>query len=275
MVEEKLLYSYPDNLQELFPTVALLQHINAQSYVGVPLLDLNQQVIGNLCIIDVKSFHTDERTKALLSVFAAGASTELQRKWVEEEKRHAYQDLEFRVEERTAGLVTANNALESEIRERITVEATMRVMAEREKAINGVILRMRQTLNLDSIFNITTTELRQAVKCDSVLIYRFKPDWSGELVSEFISENWNILLPRRANDPRLTQIAVDKPNCITTQIRSLELLSSDIYLQDTQGGIYRQKNRYCCVNDIYTNNFEPCYLNRPIAKLFLWYDRDF
>ncbi len=169
MVEEKLLCSYPDNLQELFPTFALLQHINPQSYVGVPLLDLNQQVIGNLCIIDVKSFHTDEPTKAFLSVFAAGASTELQRKWVEEEKRHAYQDLEFRVEERTAGLVTANNALESEIRERITVEATIRVMAEREKAINGLILRMRQTLNLDSIFNITTTELREAVKCDRVL----------------------------------------------------------------------------------------------------------
>ncbi len=96
-VEEKLLCSYPDNLQELFPTVALLQHINAQSYVAVPLLDLNQQVIGNLCIIDVKSFHTDERTKALLSVFAARASAELQRKSAEEEKRHAYQDLEFRV----------------------------------------------------------------------------------------------------------------------------------------------------------------------------------
>ncbi|WP_347608837.1 hypothetical protein [Trichormus azollae] len=42
-------------------------------------------------------------------------------------------------------------------------------MAQREKAINGVILRMRQTLNLDSIFNVTITELRQAVKCDRLL----------------------------------------------------------------------------------------------------------
>ncbi len=74
----------------------------------------------------------------------------------------------------------------------------MRVMAEPEKAINGVILRMRQTLNLDSIFNVTTTEFRQAVKCDRVLIYRFKfkPDWTGELVSESVSDNWNILFTR-------------------------------------------------------------------------------
>jgi hypothetical protein len=97
VVEDKLLCSYPDNLQELFPTVTLLQHINAESYIGVPLLDLNQQVIDNLCIINVKSFHTDERTKVLLSVFTARASAELQRKWAKEEKRHAYQDLEFRV----------------------------------------------------------------------------------------------------------------------------------------------------------------------------------
>ncbi|WP_413173839.1 GAF domain-containing protein [Anabaena azotica] len=261
VVQNNQLCVYPNDLEDTFPGNALIEKLAAKSYVGVPLVDINQNVIGNLCIIDVKPFLANDRHKDLLKVFAARASAELQRKWAEEEKRQAYQDLEYRVEERTTALMTANNALESEIRERITAEATMRVMAEREKAINGVILRMRQTLNLDSIFNVTTTELRQAVKCDRVLIYRFKPDWSGELVSESVAENWNILLPARANDPTLTQIAVDQPNCVTTQLNNSELLNNDTYLQETQGGIYRQKNSYCCVNDIYTKNFEPCYLN--------------
>jgi signal transduction histidine kinase/DNA-binding NarL/FixJ family response regulator len=134
-------------------------------------------------------------------------------------------------------------------------------MAEREAAINVIILRMRQTLNLESIFNVTTSELRQAVECDRVLIYRFQPDWSGELVSESVAENWNMMLPARANDSKLTQVAVNESNCLTTKLSSVEVLSRDTYLRDNKGGVLRQKNSYCCVNDIYTAGFDDCYLN--------------
>jgi signal transduction histidine kinase/DNA-binding response OmpR family regulator len=261
VITNKTLCSYADDLQNLFPNCELLKQLKAQSYVGVSLLDTNQKLIGNLCIIDVKPFDIDERTKTLLNVFAARASAELQRKWAEEEKLQAYQDMELRVEERTAALVSANNALENEISERISVEAALRVMAEREKAINGIILRMRQTLNLDSIFNITTSELRQAVGCDRVLIYRFNSDWSGELVSESVAENWNTMLPARAKDPKLTKVAVDEKNCVTTKLSSAEVLSRDTYLKENQGGTLREKNSFCCVSDIYAAGFDDCYLN--------------
>lgn len=261
VVQENMLCAYPSSLQEIFPGNALIEKLNAESYLGVPLVDINQNVIGNLCIVDVKPFIANDRNKTLMKVFAARASAELQRKWAEEEKHQAYQELEFRVQERTAELVAANNALEVEVRERTTAETAMREMAEREQAINGVILRMRQTLNLESIFNVTTTELRQTVKCDRVLIYRFKPDWSGEFVSESVAESWNILLPARANDPQLTQVAVEGNDCITTQLSSADVLNRDTYLQENEGGIYRQKNSYCCVSDIYKAGFNPCYLN--------------
>jgi signal transduction histidine kinase/DNA-binding response OmpR family regulator len=137
VIENNQLCSYPDRLQELFPAFSLLKNLGAQSYVGVPLLDTNHQVIGNLAILDVKPLLIDNRTQTLLKVFAARASAELQRKWAEEEKRQAYQGLELRVEERTAELMNANKALEVEIRERTTAETAMRVMAEKEKAINN------------------------------------------------------------------------------------------------------------------------------------------
>ena len=261
VVNNKMLCSYASDLQQIFPQASLLKQMDAQSYVGVSLLDRNQRLIGNLCIIDIKPFFTDKRTEALLSVFAARASAELQRKWAEEEKHQAYEELEFRVNKRTAELVSANNALAVEVRERTTAETAMRVMAKREKAINGVILRMRQTLNLESIFNVTTTELRQTVKCDRVLIYRFKPDWSGEFVSESVGESWNMLLPTRANDPQLTQVAIEGSDCVTTQLNSADVLGRDTYLQDNEGGIYRQKNSYCVVSDIYERGFSQCYLN--------------
>jgi two-component system, sensor histidine kinase and response regulator len=258
--EKKALCFYPSHLQQLFPKFALLGEMNAESYIGVPLLDNNQTVIGNLCIVDVKPLSPDDRTHALLSVFAARAAIELQRKWAEDEKRRAYEELEFRVEERTAALVNTNAALESEIQERIAAEVAVRRMAEREQATTRVILRMRQTLNLESIFSVTTAELQQAISCDRILIYRFKPDWSGELVSEAVSEGWTALLSGSATNAKLTQIAVNQPDCVATHLNSSETIIRDTYLQDNEGGIYRQRGSYCCVPDIYQAGFNTCYI---------------
>jgi signal transduction histidine kinase/CheY-like chemotaxis protein len=260
VLENQQLCYYPKDLEQLFPNDLWLKDLGAESYMGVPLVDANQTAIGNLCILDTKPFLTDNRAKAIMSVFAARAATELQRKWAEEEKRRAYEELEFRVEERTTELVSANAALETEIRERIAAEAAMRLMAQREKAINRVILRMRQSLNLEWIFNATTAELRRTILCDRVLIYRFNPDWSGAFMSESVAEGWNVLLPTRANDLELTRVAVDQPDCVVPLLSSSDGAICDTYLQDNQGGIYRQKNSYCCVPDIYQAGFNPCYL---------------
>jgi two-component system, sensor histidine kinase and response regulator len=259
VVENKALCAYPQ-VQQLFPDVPLLSEIGAESYVGVPLLDVHQKAIGNLCIIDDKPFLADDRTQMLLSVFAARAATELQRKWAEEEKRRAYEDLEFRVEERTFELVAVNASLETEIRERIAAETAIRALVEREKAMTRVILQMRQSLNLEAIFRATTAELRQALACDRVLIYRFQPNWSGEIVSESVAPGWDTMLPLQANNPHVTRISVDHPNCVTTRLNSSDTFIQDTYLQADQGGIYQQKNSYRCVVDVDEAGFSDCYL---------------
>ncbi len=252
---------YPDNLREYFPNDPLLEEIAAESYLGVALLDSNQQAIGNLCILDVKPLEAEAQARAIMSVFAARAATELQRKWAEEEKHLAYEELEFRVQKRTAELVAVNSTLETEIQERIDIEAELRVMAEREKTISIIIQRMRESLNLETIFHATTNELRQAVDCDRVVIYRFNPDWSGALVSESVTPGWDVLLPDQANDPILTQVTTDAPGCALTQMNSANFLIKDTYLQEQQGGIYRQKQMFCCVSDIYQASFSACYID--------------
>ncbi|MDP5339565.1 MAG: ATP-binding protein [Nodularia sp. (in: cyanobacteria)] len=260
VIQKNILCAYSSGLQEVFPHNPLLEKLGAQSYIGVPLLDVNQNVIGNLCIVDTKPLETSDRTKTLLQVFAARASTELQRKWAEEEKHRAYEELEFRVEERTAELVEVNHTLEVRIQERIATEAAIRVMAEREQATTHIIQQMRQSLNLESIFRATTAELRQGVECDRVLIYRFQPDWSGELVAESVSTHWDSVLSPLSKNSKITEVSVDQNNCVITQLTDSEVLIRDTYLQNNAGGIYHQEHRYCCVNDIYQAGFDTCYL---------------
>jgi signal transduction histidine kinase/CheY-like chemotaxis protein len=92
------------------------------------------------------------------------------------------------------------------------------------------------------------------------VIYRFNPDWSGVLVSESVNTGWDILLPDQANDPILTQDTTDAPACVLSQMNSSNFLIKDTYLQEQQGGIYRQKEIFCSVYDIYQAGFSSCYV---------------
>lgn len=201
----------------------------------------------------------------------------LERQRAETSLRQAYEELESRVQERTAELIQANSALETEIQERITAEqalrqneANIRQMADRERAISRVIQRMRQSLDLPAIFNATTEELRQAIQSDRVLIYRFNPDWSGEVVSESVAAGWNVI-SRSVPSADLAE-TLDQADCIIRQFDGTEFLIRDTYLQENEGGIYRERASYCCVSDIYSAGFTNCYLRlleRLQAKAYL------
>lgn len=60
--------------------------------------------------------------------------------------------------------------------------------------VNEVALRIRQTLELPSILQSTVDEVHGLLGCDRVLIYRFEPDWSGQVVSEAVSTpEWSLI----------------------------------------------------------------------------------
>lgn len=153
----------------------------------------------------------------------------------------------------------------SDISERRRMNLALRQTAEQEKAIARIIQRMRQTLDLTTIFEATTQELRQTIECDRVLVYRFNPDWSGEFVAESVAPGWRSLIQVDSTPTGLTQIAVNQPRCIVKNLNSedslaQETLVQDTYLQETQGGIYRQGKVYRCIADIYAAGFDACYL---------------
>ena len=261
VADQTELSCYPSSLQRIFPDNQSLVAMAAESCIGIPLMGADHQVIGSICILDTKPLVENEDTKAILTVFAARATAELQRKWAEEAKAQAYDELEFRVKERTDALVQANNALAQEVRERITTQQTLQKLADRERATSRVIQQMRQSLELNDIFDITTKELQQALCCDRTLIYRFNADWSGEVVAEATSKEWNTILPLQIQDLDWSKVTVDQSNCIVKQLDGRTLLIQDTYLQQTEGGRYRYQKSYCSVADIYQHGFDSCYLD--------------
>jgi two-component system sensor histidine kinase/response regulator len=147
----------------------------------------------------------------------------------------------------------------TDITDRKQAEVALRDSAERERAIAQAIQRMRQTLDLETIFAATTQELRQVLSCDRVVVYRFDASWGGEFVSESVGNGWISLVDECRNHPNLTDTTLKDGSCIEKMSETSYRLE-DTYLQSNEGGIFNQGVSYRCIPNIYQANFDPCYL---------------
>ena len=141
-------------------------------------------------------------------------------------------------------------------------EAAVRAVANREKAVMRIVQRMRQTLDLETIFTATTQELRQAVGCDRVWIYRFNPDWSGTVVAEDLTDP---TAPSTLTAANVSQPLINRDDCGARAMQNSAfdegyLQLEDTYLKETQAETYRQDRTYHRVTDIYAEGFDNCYL---------------
>ncbi|HEY9810407.1 MAG TPA: response regulator [Halomicronema sp.] len=75
---------YPDNLQTNFPQDQELIDLGVVSYLGIPLLGSNNEVLGHLCVMDTKPMKNDPNQQLILRIFAARAGAELERKLAEQ-----------------------------------------------------------------------------------------------------------------------------------------------------------------------------------------------
>jgi GAF domain-containing protein len=128
-------------------------------------------------------------------------------------------------------------------------------VTERQKSIFKTIERIRQTLDLETIFHTATQEARKILEADRAVIYKFNPDWSGEFVVESMREGWNSLLNQNSYK---SQLQANISEC------SIKLLVnphiSDTYLQETQGGKFARGEVFRTCDDIYNAGFNDCYL---------------
>ncbi|NEP61768.1 MAG: GAF domain-containing protein, partial [Symploca sp. SIO2G7] len=107
-----------------------------------------------------------------------------------------------------------------------------------ERTADRIIDKIRNNLqDLDNVFRLTAEGVRQHLKCDRVAVYRFDDNWSGKFVAEAVGKGWVTLVG---------------PN--------IETVWEDTYLQENQGGRYRNNETFA-VDDIYQAGHFPCHID--------------
>ncbi|MEL6552307.1 MAG: GAF domain-containing protein [Cyanobacteria bacterium J06621_11] len=142
-------------------------------------------------------------------------------------------NLEQQVEERTEQLQQKTKQLQSS---NLELEGYL----SRQQALSGIVAKIRESLNIEEIFRITTKELSQLLSADKVSVYRFNEDWSGEFVADFESAS-----------PGWVEVG---------DALGVNTVWEDTHLQDTRGGRYRNGENFV-VDDVTAQGFSQCHVD--------------
>lgn len=69
------------------------------------------------------------------------------------------------------------------------IEQHLPLCRHEESLLRRITNRIRRSLELEEIITVTTAEVRSLLKTDRVMIYKFHPDDSGQVIAESIYEN--------------------------------------------------------------------------------------
>ncbi len=72
---------------------------------------------------------------------------------------------------------------------------------EKERLVAASAQRIRQSLDLEEILNTTVAEVRQFLQTDRVIVYRFRPDWTGDVVVESVAAGWSSMVGMSITNP--------------------------------------------------------------------------
>ncbi|MBM0744332.1 GAF domain-containing protein (plasmid) [Phormidium sp. CLA17] len=139
--------------------------------------------------------------------------------------------LERQVEERTEALKQQSEQLQQSNTE-------LERVVERQMTLSRIVAKIRESLDIDTIFQIATQSLSHVVTAERVAIYRFNADWGGAFIG-----NYEAVTPEWQNNGQL----------------GVNTVWNDTHLQETQGGRYRTGDS-SIVHDIYQQGYAQCHV---------------
>ncbi|WP_416669857.1 PAS domain S-box protein [Egbenema bharatensis] len=119
-----------------------------------------------------------------------------------------------------------------DITDRKQAELALHQQIQREQLVADITQDIRRSLDLNEVLQRTVERVRDLLKTDRVIIFRFQPDWVGEVMMESVGADWSSLLSTVISDP-----------CFSNQ-----------YIEP-----YRQ-GRIAVISDIDQEELTPCYL---------------
>ena len=137
----------------------------------------------------------------------------------------------------------------------------LEIQAKQEKAIANIVQRISSAQKLKDIFRTATKEVRKALEVDRAVVYRFNPDWTGEVLAESAGSEWISVMEIQETDEALfSQEMNADEQCTLKNMKASSALDQDTYFINTEGGDYTRGKKFNVVNDIYTAGFSSCYL---------------
>lgn len=91
--------------------------------------------------------------------------------------------------------------ISQDITARKRAELALQRRIEQEALIGAITNDIRQSLDLKEILNTTVSKVRQFLQTDRVVIFRFRPSWSGTVLVESVAPEWISILGRVFHDP--------------------------------------------------------------------------
>jgi len=110
IIDHSQFVHYPDNIRDLFPRSSKLKELEAVSYMGVPLNNLEGAVLGHLAVIDCQPMPKAPRNLALFKIFAARAAAELRRIRAEQDLKEREIELRSLVDSAMDGIVVLDES---------------------------------------------------------------------------------------------------------------------------------------------------------------------
>lgn len=130
------------------------------------------------------------------------------------------------------GQIIGINIVVQDITERKQAQLRLQQQMQQEYLLSEIAQNIRQSLHLGEVLSRTVHRVRDYLMADRVVIFRFRPNWQGDVITESVAQGWMPILSTTIYDP-----------CF-----------SDRYIEP-----YRQ-GHISALSNIEQANLEPCYV---------------
>ena len=104
------------------------------------------------------------------------------------------------------GLVTLEGLLQIE---NLKLRSQQQQQTKQVELLTAIAKNIQASYDLQTILDTTVQEIRQFLKTDRVIAYRFEPDWSGIVLAESVEHICNSLLGKVITDPHFGEAMVE------------------------------------------------------------------